>query len=158
MSNRKSSLSGLLVSLAAVLMALTPTGCQNQSRFSIHGAEIIQYQGDRDLLMNCCSAAMALLAEDIGQDKGLDSYPPMYEKITGWTSKKKGSTDATNKTTGWRMTLTCQDANRQHRIEIAWVEDRPATIIICRPDDDDALVNHLRKLFSNFDVKLVSAI
>jgi len=124
----------------------------------MHGADIMQYQGDKEVLMNCCSAAMALLAEDIRQKKELDSYPLIYEKSAGWSTKKKGLTGETSKTTGWRMTLTCDDDDRQHRIKIAWIKGRPAIIIIGGPDDDDALVNHMKKLFSNFGVKLVSAI
>jgi hypothetical protein len=159
MSIRKSFYSGILVSLAAILMLLMLTGCQGRNRFSMHGSDIMQYQGDEEVLMNCCSAAMALLAEDIKQNNELDSYPLMYQKSAGWSTTKKVLTGETSKTAGWRMTLTCDDDSRQHRIEIAWIQGRPAIIIISRPDDnDDALVIHVKKLFSNFDVKLVGAI
>jgi hypothetical protein len=142
-------------SLLALLIILT--GCQDQNRYSMHGSEIIQYQGDQDVLKNCCSAAMARLAEDIKKDKGLDSYPPMTEKTKGWTSQKVSSSDGTFKKTGQRMTLTCNDDGRQYRMEVIWLNDRPAMILIESPDDNAELLKHLVKLFSNFDVRLVDA-
>jgi hypothetical protein len=158
MSNRKSFFSGLLVSLAALFTLLMLTGCQGHNRFSIHGTDVMQYRGDKEVLMNCCSAAMALLAEDIRQDKELDTHPRMYEKSAGWSTKTKGLTGETTKTSGWRMTLTCDDDERQYRLDVAWVKGRPAIIIVDSPDNDDKLVKHVKKLFSNFDVKLVGAI
>jgi len=133
-------------------------GCQGQNRFSTHGSEIMQYQGDEEVLKNCCSAAMALLAGDIKQRRELDSHPLIHEKTLGWTKTTKGLIHINTRERAWRMTLTCDDEDRQYRIEVAWVKHRPAIITIDRPDDDDALVNHLKKLFSNFDVKLVNAL
>jgi hypothetical protein len=133
-------------------------GCQDHNRFSLHGPDIMQYHGEEDVLKNCCSAAMARLAEDIRQEKALDSYPPMHEKTAGWSTTKKSSTDKPSQTTGWRMTLTCDDDDRQYCIEVVWVDDRPAVIIIDRPEGDDRLVKHLTKLFSNFDVALADTL
>jgi len=118
----------------------------------------MQYQGDEEVLKNCCSAAMALVAEDIKQRRGLDSCPPLHEKTSGWTKTTKGLVHINTRERAWRMTLTCDDEDRQYRIEVAWVKHRPAIITIDKPDGDDALVNHLKKLFSNFDVKCVSAL
>jgi hypothetical protein len=145
------------------VFALLPTilllaGCQGQNRFSTHGSEIMQYQGDEDVLKNCCSAAMALLADDIKQKRQLDSYPVIHEKAVGWTKTTKGLININTRARAWRMTLTCDDEDQQYRLEVAWVKHRPAIITIDKPDGDDALVNHLKKLFSNFDVKCVSAL
>jgi hypothetical protein len=133
-------------------------GCQGQNRFSTHGSQIMQYQGDEDVLKNCCSAAMARVAGDIKERRGLDSHPPMHEKTVGWTKTTKGLIHINTKASAWRMTLSCDDEDRQYRIEVAWVKHRPAIITIDRPDNDDALVNHLKKLFSNFDVKCVNSL
>ena len=143
--------------ICSLTLLVLLAGCQNHNRYSMHGTEIIQYQGDDEILKNCCSAAMALLAEDIRREKGLDLYPLLNEKSKGWTWEKKGLTYGTSKRTGWRMTLTCNDDDDPYRIEVARVNNRPAIVIIDGPDDD-ALVNHLKKLFSNFDVKLVNSL
>lgn len=77
---------GVVICLLLVMLILT--GCQKQNRYSMHGSQILQYQGDKGVLNNCCSAAMSILANDIMQNKGLDSNPPFNEKTTGWSTKK----------------------------------------------------------------------
>ena len=127
------------------------TGCQEQNRYLKHQSEIIEYQGDRDVLQNCCHAAMGLLANDIKQNEGLDSYPPIKEESKGWSGDG-------GKTIGQHLILSCNVDEREYRIEMVSLNDKPALVTVKSPADDYALVNHLEKLFSNFKVKKVSTI
>ncbi len=136
----------VLLSLMIIL-----TGCQDQNRYLTHRPEIIEYQGDREVLLNCCHAAMSLLADDIKQNEGLDSSPLIKEETNGWSGKG-------GKEIGQHLILSCNVDEREYRIEMVAINDKPAIVTIKSPTNDYALVNHLVKLFSNFNVKQVSTI
>lgn len=124
-------------------------GCQSQNRFSVYGSEIVVYEGDWEVLSNCCHAAMSLMIDDIKQEKELDSNPPVNTVSRAWTENEQ--------TIAHRTILSCLIDDQNYQIEISRIENKPARVTIDSPPDDSRLVNHLMELFSNFDVKPVDS-
>jgi|GEM_PF-6596792 len=121
------------------------TGCQNQNRFSTYGSQILLYEGDKEILSNCCNSAICLLADDLRTEKKTDSSPTINLQGQGWS--EQGQVIAS------RMTYSCEVDKKAYRIIFFQIKNRPTMIFVESPEDDLRLLNHLTKLFSNFDVK-----
>jgi len=134
------------VTACCLLMGIL-TGCQNTNRYSVYGTEIVEYEGNWDVLSNCCHAAMSLLADDLKKENQLDSSPPLNIAGRSWSEE--------DRVIAHRSTLSCSVNSQGYRIEISQIGNRPAMVMVESPLDDPRLINYLMKLFSNFEVEPV---
>jgi len=136
--------------LSALLVLALLTGCQQQNRYSTYGLEILAYEGDADVLVNCCSSAMCLLAAGLNEQPITGGHPISFSH----TASRSDTQQIKWVRNIW--TMTCGDLC--YRVEAIRAGKRPTMILLEFPEDDNRLSNHLTDLFANFSVKMVDSI
>lgn len=125
----------------ALSLLLLLAGCQSENRFSTHGSEIIQYEGDIEVLRNCCHAAMSQLCGDAGQEEG----SAVAMKSTGWSEDGKA--------TARRSSMSCTVDGHHYGIDVMWLNKNKAMVVVDSPFGDHTLLDLLMDMLANHDVK-----
>ena len=136
----------------ALCVLLLLAGCKSQNRFTMYGHDVVRYEGNVDVINNCCRSAISRLAGDLQQERHLDAPPPISERTTGWshTSRDSGKTNAT------RTVLTCSVDGADWQMDILSFSDNWTIVLINSPQGNETLAGHLATLLSDFDVKGMS--
>lgn len=129
--------------MSVLLLALV--GCQSRNRFESYGCRILLYEGRPEVLANCCSSSMALLANDLQQEKQLDRTPGI--DMSGKSISKDDGLLAV------RHTYQLGEPGWLYRIETVWISGQATMVLLDYPDDDSRLIDHLMQRFSSFDVR-----
>jgi hypothetical protein len=132
-----------------VAILLMAAGCVKGNRYSTYGPSIILYRGDAQVLLNCCTAAMGLMADELKSEMNLETTPDIKSSSGGFSSTGSGGKDAQ------RDFMSMRAGEHDFTIEIVQVDGYPATVILDCPRGDKRLAGHLVKLFANSHVKEV---